>query len=57
MIFIPALGIAKDGLILGKVLDKEDQSPIIGAHIVVRNSEPMIGSISDINGNNSIDLK
>ena len=36
--------------ISGTVVDKLDNSPIIGAHIIVKNSSPIRGCITDING-------
>jgi len=36
--------------IKGKVVDKETQSPLPGATIVVLNSNPVIGAVSDIDG-------
>ncbi|NVO02542.1 MAG: TonB-dependent receptor [Bacteroidetes bacterium] len=36
--------------IKGKVVDKETQSPLPGAAIVVLNSNPLIGAVSDIDG-------
>ena len=44
--------IAKE--ISGKVTDAEDQSPIIGAHVILKNSSPVLGGITDINGEFSI---
>ncbi|MCP4441615.1 MAG: TonB-dependent receptor [Aureispira sp.] len=34
----------------GKVLDKETKQPLIGVTITVKNSEPLLGASSDING-------
>lgn len=34
----------------GIVIDKQTQMPVIGASIIVRNSDPLIGSVSDIDG-------
>jgi hypothetical protein len=36
--------------IKGKVVDKETQSPLPGATILVLNTDPVIGAVSDING-------
>lgn len=36
--------------IRGKILDKDSQLPLIGVNIVIKNSNPLKGTISDING-------
>lgn len=38
----------------GKILDAEDGSPIVGASIIVKGSNPIIGVASDMNGNFTI---
>jgi len=36
--------------IRGTVIDKSSQSPLIGASIILMNSDPLIGTITDIEG-------
>lgn len=38
------------GVVRGTILDKETELPIIGAEVVVLGSDPMIGSITDLDG-------
>ncbi|MBN2521029.1 MAG: TonB-dependent receptor [Bacteroidales bacterium] len=37
--------------IRGKIIDKQSQIPLIGVTVIVLNSNPLIGTISDVNGN------
>jgi hypothetical protein len=37
--------------IQGRVIDKETQQPLAGAHIVIKDSNPLLYSVSDDNGN------
>lgn len=39
----------------GVVIDKHSQSPLIGATVVIIGSEPLIGTVSDLNGEFKID--
>jgi hypothetical protein len=47
---------SSDNEISGQIIDQKDHSPIIGAHIIVKNSSPMIGAISDLEGNFSLNF-
>lgn len=37
-------------VIRGQIIDRESKSPLPGANIVILNSDPLIGTISDLNG-------
>lgn len=37
--------------IRGKVIDKQSKSPIIGANVILQNSDPIKGAVTDIDGN------
>jgi hypothetical protein len=47
---------SSDNEISGQIIDQKDLSPIIGAHIIVKSSSPMIGAISDLEGNFSLNF-
>jgi hypothetical protein len=34
----------------GRIIDKDAQQPIIGATIIIKDSDPIIGTTSDLNG-------
>ncbi|TNE74255.1 TonB-dependent receptor [bacterium] len=38
------------GVILGKIIDKNTQEPLIGVSILLQNTNPLIGTTSDANG-------
>lgn len=40
--------------IRGRVIDKESKTPLIGANVIVLNTDPVIGTVTDINGNFNI---
>lgn len=40
--------------IRGKVIDKESKTPLIGANVIVITTDPVIGTVTDVNGNFSI---
>lgn len=37
--------------IRGKITDKFTQQPIIGANVILQNSNPIVGTVTDIDGN------
>lgn len=43
-------GLAQTGVIKGKILDKQSESPLMGATIELLNTEDTIGVVSDIDG-------
>lgn len=57
IMLIPVLGFAGEKVISGVVLDQEDDLPIIGAHVIVKDSDPVIGAITDFDGNYSLNLR
>ncbi|MGL1886816.1 MAG: TonB-dependent receptor [Reichenbachiella sp.] len=49
--FILNLGYAQSTqTVRGRILDQDTQIPLIGASVVVLNADPIIGAISDVNG-------
>ena len=52
LIFAPLVGYTQDlsQTIRGTVTDKETFEPLIGAKVVVLNSDPLIGGVTDVDG-------
>jgi hypothetical protein len=51
-LLIPMLSFAQlTQTIRGTVIDKDSKSPLIGANIILLNSDPFKGTISDVDGN------
>jgi len=44
-----------DNIIRGKVIDEDTKTPLIGVTVIIVDSNPIIGTITDINGNFSFD--
>lgn len=38
-------------IIRGNIVDKESRQPLAGANVVVVNSQPLLGTVTDVNGN------
>lgn len=38
-------------IVRGKIIDKESKSPLIGANVIILNSDPILGTVTDIDGN------
>lgn len=38
------------GVILGKIIDKNTQEPLVGVSVILQNTNPLIGTTSDVNG-------
>ena len=49
--FLPHLLIAQTQSISGQIIDKDTRQPLIGAEVMVLNSEPLIGTTTDLDGN------
>jgi hypothetical protein len=46
------LGHAQSGqLVKGKVIDAESQQPVIGASVIINSLNPLVGTITDVDGN------
>ncbi len=50
----PAFSQNHTQVIRGSVIDKASKSPLPGANIIVVGSEPLMGTVSDVNGNYSL---
>lgn len=51
LIAISGLASAQTQVIKGKVIDEDAEYPLIGASIVVQGSDPLIGAVTDLEGN------
>jgi len=51
LLFTTTLAFAQTQVIRGIIRDTDSKSPLIGATIQVLNHEPLIGSVTDLNGN------
>lgn len=45
-----ALGFAQTQTLRGRIVDKQTQFPLIGANVVLLNSDPLIGAATDVEG-------
>ncbi|MBN2757098.1 MAG: TonB-dependent receptor [Bacteroidales bacterium] len=55
LITFSTITFAQKGILRGQVTDKTTGEPLIGATVIVINSEPMIGAVTDYDGNFSIE--
>lgn len=50
-VFLPISALAQNtGVILGKIVDKNTQEPLIGVSVILENTNPLIGATTDLNG-------
>lgn len=41
---------AQQGVIKGRVVDSQSEIPLIGANVILENSDPVVGGVTDLDG-------
>lgn len=55
LVLFPALVYSQTQTIRGKIIEKATQMPVPGANVVLINSDPLVGVVSDLDGNFKIE--